>query len=161
MLSHIHVNQNSTENILVVHGNKIDLKAGKEAIARINAIYDWSHDNEEIFAIFENNPRYCLFAKNEKDLVGYAVLRDDGPDCHYHVSWIATDKTGHGIGQKMMHKIIHKNKKAGKAILTLHHQRNNEKVKKFYENIASFESLNYSCEDCELTICRVTYEMSP
>lgn len=158
MESHVHICQNPSENILVVTGAKIDFEAGKEAIARINAIYEWSHDNEEIFQALEKNPKYCLFAKNGNDLVGYAIIREDGPDCHFHVSWIAAETTGYGIGNKIMRKIIHKNKKAGKTILTLHHQRNNEKVKKFYENIAKLESLIYICEDCGLTRYRITYK---
>lgn len=139
--------------------DEVDQTEAKKAVERINALFKWSHDNEEIFSIFEKRPKYCLFAKNENDLVGYAILRDDGEDKHLHVSWIATDKNGVGIGSELMHRIIEINRALGKKQLTLHHRNDNEKVKRFYQNVAEKESVVYQLTMRNDQHCRVTYLM--
>lgn len=139
-------------------GDKFNLEEIKAAIVRINCSVEWTHNNEEIFAIIESKPKFCYFAKLDTDIVGYAILREDGEDCHLHVSWIATDVLNRGIGTLLMHKIIHQNKKLGNRILTLHHK-NNSQLKHFYEKIAKLEAVGYLCEETSKGGYRITYEM--
>lgn len=151
------VEEYNVDIVRIQKGKKINLEDSKAAVTRINGAVGWSIDNEEIFKILETKPKFCYFAKLNHDIVGYAILREDGEDRHLHVSWIATDVLSKGIGSRLMHKIIHKNKKLGNRILTLHHK-NNSQLKYFYEKIARLEAVKYLCNE-DSTGYRITYEM--
>lgn len=151
------VEERFIDEIRVQKGDKFDKENSKSAIERINNAVGWTQDNEKIFTILETKPTFCYFAKSENGIVGYAVIREDGEDRHLHVSWIATDVLNKGIGTLLMHKIIKKNIKLGNRFLSLHHK-NTDKLKYFYEKIATLESLKYSLEESNDGY-RVTYEM--
>lgn len=151
------VEEYNTDRIRIQKGKKISLEDSKDAVTRINGAIGWSSDNKEIFKILETKPKFCYFAKLNNDIVGYAIVREDGEDRHLHVSWIATDVLSKGVGTLLMHKIILKNKKLGNRILTLHHK-DNSKLKYFYEKIAKLEAVGYLCNE-DSTGYRITYEM--
>lgn len=146
------------EDISVKKGNKIAIERAKEAVSRINKTVNWGDDNEEILFILEAYPRFCYFATLKEEIVGYAIVREDGEDRHLHVSWIATDTINRGIGTMIMHKIFNKSKSLGNRILTLHHRKGNIPLKRFYEKIAELEAVKYLCQEVNEREYRVTYE---
>lgn len=145
--------------IEIARGHKFFAEDAAGAIARINQAVDWQEDNDEIFSILASRPKFCYFAQVANQIVGYAIIREDGEDRHLHVSWIATDMNNCGIGTLLMHKIIQKNKKLGHKILTLHHRKANTKAKRFYEKIAELEAVQYICEEINPEEYRITYRM--
>jgi ribosomal protein S18 acetylase RimI-like enzyme len=156
------VEQNYVYEISISKGNKCEQDQAKGAIERINGVINWSEDNEEIYHVLVNQPKFCYFAKFESDIVGYVILREDGEDelKHLHVSWIATDLLNRGIGSLLMQKVINKNRKLGYKVLTLHFRKNNTKLRRFYEKIAELEAVKFLCEERDDSVhCRVTYEM--
>lgn len=149
----------NAENFSITKGHKVDLERAKAAIARINQIVNWTHDTKQIFNILESNPKFCLFAQEKDLIVGYAILREAGEEKHLHVSWIATDTVGRGIGSKLMHQIVAINKKLGHQFLTLTHRKENLFALRFYERIAIKESIKYMREDEDAIRYKITYEM--
>jgi|GEM_PF-4659749 len=140
------VYSDSSENIEVVNFKKIDERLAVDFIEKVNARLEWSHDNQKIFTTFQESPNLCYFAIQDTNIVGYMILRKEGQEQHLHVSYIAADIQGLGIGTILMHKAFCKNRKLGKSILTLHHKPENASARKFYEKIAEIEQVRYQYE---------------
>jgi len=146
-------------NLQARKADKFEYDLLKAAIVRINDIVGWSHDNEKIFAVLDSQPECCYFVQLDNAIVGYAIVREEGEEKHLHVSWIATDEKGKGIGTLLMRKIIQKNKKLGHHLLTLYHRVGNSQLKRFYEKIALIEGMEYHCEQINPLRYLITYIM--
>lgn len=144
---------------LIIKGNHFDFETSKQAITRINEYVQWQQDTQEIIDILKDKPKYCYFAIEDGHILGYAILRKDGPDEHLHVSWIATDVQKKGVGTKLMHAVIEKNKKLGKKILSLHHNKDNHKIASFYNKIAELESMKITRKEISEKEYYLTYLM--
>lgn len=134
-------------NVHIYKGNKVNSLTAQAAIKRINTFVDWNLENSKILDILHTKPKHCYFAMQNGEVQGYAIVREQGNDQNdLHVSWIATDILGKGIGSQLMFKIIEKSKKLGNRTLTLNHLKN-DKLTQFYKKIADSVGARYIQEN--------------
>ncbi len=143
----------------VFRGDEVDQKLLEAAVRRINAHVHWIEDTPEILHILKTTPRYCYCLKEGEKTLGYAIVREDESDKHLHVSWIATDSAGGGVGTRLMLKMIEENRALGHHVLTLNFRTCNQQLKHFYEKIARVAELKWMCEEVDEIYTRVTYQM--
>lgn len=131
----------------IYNGNEIDHEIAQIAISAINHPLGWSHDNDEIFESLKTRPHHCFFPVINNKIQGYAVVREEGAERHLHISYIAVDSKGGGIGTKLMQHIMEENKRLGKTKLSLHFRKDNESLKRFYTRLTANTNMSYQIVD--------------
>lgn len=103
----------------------------------LNLYRTW--DEYEILERYISDKEYCLVAKVNKKLIGFAlgalVEKKNNPWLYGYLIWtgIDTKYAGQGVGRKLLNKMIKLFKKAGVKIILVDTSTENEKALKFFK----------------------------